>query len=52
MARAVGMNHAAGWPALGSGQIAFTAAVLFGFSTPRVQRFGVGIGNLALAALL
>jgi drug/metabolite transporter (DMT)-like permease len=40
------------WPALRGGLLALTAAVLFGISTPLVQRFGVGIGSLSTAALL
>ena len=40
------------WPALRGGLIALTAAVLFGISTPLVQRFGVGIGSFTTAALL
>jgi drug/metabolite transporter (DMT)-like permease len=39
-------------PALRGGILALTAAVLFGVSTPLVQRFGAGIGSLATAALL
>ena len=34
------------------GLLALTAAVLFGISTPLVQRFGAGIGAFATAALL
>ena len=40
------------WPALRGGLLALTAAVLFGVSTPLVQRFGTGVGSLATAALL
>jgi hypothetical protein len=40
------------WPALRGGLLALTAAVLFGVSTPLVQRLGVGIGSLTTAALL
>ena len=40
------------WPALRGGLIALMAAVLFGVSTPLVQRFGVGIGSFSTAALL
>lgn len=40
------------WPALRGGLIALTAAVLFGVSTPLVQRFGAGIGSFTTAALL
>ena len=46
------MNHASRWPALRGGLIALTAALLFGVSTPLVQRFGVGIGSFTTAALL
>ncbi len=46
------MNQAARWPALRGGLIALTAALLFGVSTPLVQRFGVGIGSFTTAALL
>ena len=40
------------WPALRGGLTALTAALLFGASTPLVQRFGVGIGSFTTAALL
>ena len=40
------------WPALRGGLIALAAAVLFGISTPLVQRFGVGVGSFTTAALL
>lgn len=46
------MKHKDTWPALQGGFIALTAAVLFGVSTPLVQRFGAGIGSLTTAALL
>lgn len=46
------MNQFKSMPALRGGLIALTAAVLFGISTPLVQRFGVGIGSLTTAALL
>ena len=46
------MNHASRWPALRGGLIALTAALLFGVSTPLVQRFGMGIGSFTTAALL
>ena len=46
------MNHASRWPALRGGLIALTAALLFGMSTPLVQRFGVGVGSFTTAALL
>ncbi len=40
------------WPALRGGLIAFLAAVLFGISTPLVQRLGAGVGSFSTAALL
>jgi drug/metabolite transporter (DMT)-like permease len=40
------------WPALRGGLLALGAALLFGISTPLVQRFGVGIGSFTTAALL
>lgn len=46
------MNHASRWPALRGGLTALTAALLFGVSTPLVQRYGVGIGSFTTAALL
>jgi drug/metabolite transporter (DMT)-like permease len=39
-------------PALRGGLIALLAAVLFGISTPLVQRFGAGLGSFTTAALL
>ena len=39
-------------PALRGGLLALAAAVLFGVSTPLVQRLGVDIGSLTTAALL
>ncbi len=39
-------------PALRGGLIALLAAVLFGASTPLVQRFGAGMGSFSTAALL
>jgi len=39
-------------PAVRGGLLALTAAVLFGVSTPLVQRFGFGVGAFATAALL
>ncbi|MCE9661678.1 MAG: DMT family transporter [Burkholderiales bacterium] len=39
-------------PALRGGLTALAAAVLFGISTPLVQRFGAGIGSFTTAALL
>ena len=46
------MYRADAMPALRGGLIALTAAVLFGISTPLVQRFGAGLGSLSTAALL
>ncbi len=40
------------WPALRGGLAALTAALLFGVSTPLVQRFGTGVGSFTTAALL
>lgn len=40
------------WPALRGGALALLAAVLFGVSTPLVQRAGAGLGTLTTAALL
>ena len=39
-------------PALRGGLLALLAAVLFGVSTPLIQRFGEGLGALTTAALL
>jgi drug/metabolite transporter (DMT)-like permease len=39
-------------PALRGGLLALLAAVLFGFSTPLVQKYGLGIGAFTTAALL
>ena len=39
-------------PALGGAALALAAAVLFGISTPLVQRAGVGLGAFSTAALL
>ena len=39
-------------PALRGGLLALMAAVLFGLSTPLVQRFGMGLGPFTTAALL
>ena len=39
-------------PALRGGLLTLLAAVLFGVSTPLVQRFGVGLGAFSTAALL
>lgn len=41
-----------GWPAVRGGTLALAAAVLFGISTPLVQRFGAGVGAFATASLL
>lgn len=46
------MNRTHRWPALRGGLIALVAALLFGVSTPLVQRFGVGVGSFTTAALL
>lgn len=46
------MNRTDALPAFRGGLIALMAAVLFGVSTPLVQRFGVGIGSFSTAALL
>ncbi|VTU21561.1 carboxylate/amino acid/amine transporter [Variovorax sp. PBL-H6] len=43
------LNHL---PALRGGLLALLAAVLFGVSTPLVQRFGTGLGAFTTAALL
>jgi len=39
-------------PALRGGLLAFSAAILFGISTPLVQKFGSGVGAFTTAALL
>ena len=39
-------------PAVRGGLLALAAAVLFGISTPLVQKFGTGVGAFATAALL
>ena len=46
------MNEWPALPALRGGLIALIAAVLFGISTPLVQRFGIGVGSFTTAALL
>lgn len=46
------MLHSSSWPALRGGLLALLAAVLFGISTPLVQRFGAGVGAFTTAALL
>ena len=46
------MNRTHRWPALRGGLIALVAALLFGVSTPLVQRFGIGVGSFTTAALL
>ena len=40
------------WPALRGGLLALFAAVLFGISTPLVQKFGSDVGAFSTAALL
>jgi drug/metabolite transporter (DMT)-like permease len=40
------------WPAARGGLLALTAALLFGISTPLVQKFGSGVGAFVTAALL
>ncbi len=40
------------WPALRGALLALLAAVLFGISTPLVQRYGAGLGPFTTAALL
>jgi drug/metabolite transporter (DMT)-like permease len=40
------------WPALAGGLVALSAAVLFGVSTPLVQRLGAGVGSFCTASLL
>ncbi len=40
------------WPALRGGLMALAAALLFGISTPLVQRLGLGVGSFTTAALL
>ncbi len=40
------------WPALRGGLFALAAALLFGISTPLVQRFGAGVGSFTTAGLL
>ena len=44
--------NAAQWPAIRGGALALLAAVLFGISTPLVQRAGHSIGAFSTAALL
>lgn len=48
------LNHRANrhWPALRGGALALLAALLFGISTPLVQRYGSGLGAFSTAALL
>ena len=46
------MNTRLSTPALRGGLLALLAAVLFGLSTPLVQRFGQGFGAFSTAALL
>lgn len=59
MAEASPSWHSAGmllrsthWPAIRGGALALLAAVLFGISTPLVQRAASGLGALSTAALL
>ena len=52
MNRTPGSHRSQRWPALRGALIALIAAVLFGVSTPLVQRFGVGVGSFTTAALL
>ena len=40
------------WPALRGGLMALAAALLFGISTPLLQRLGSGLGSFTTAALL
>jgi drug/metabolite transporter (DMT)-like permease len=42
----------ASWPALRGGLLALLAALLFGISTPLLQRAGAGVGPFTTAALL
>ena len=46
------MTERSSSPALRGGLLALSAAVLFGISTPLVQRFGAGLGPFTTAALL
>ena len=46
------MIHSDRLPALRGGLLALSAAVLFGASTPFVQRFGLGLGAFTTAAML
>lgn len=46
------LNRIDNLPALRGGLMALLAALLFGVSTPLVQRFGAGIGSFATAGLL
>lgn len=46
------MRRSDALPAMRGGLTSLTAAVLFGVSTPLVQRFGVGVGSFSMAALL
>jgi drug/metabolite transporter (DMT)-like permease len=40
------------WPAVRGSLLALTAAVLFGISTPLLQKLGTGVGAFTTAALL
>ena len=46
------MDRISTLPALRGGLFALLAAVLFGISTPLVQRYGAGLGSFSTAALL
>lgn len=46
------LKPSSSWPAIRGGALALLAAILFGISTPLVQRAGVGLGALSTAALL
>ena len=46
------MSHTPHLPAVRGGLLALSAAVLFGISTPLVQKFGFGVGAFTTAALL
>jgi drug/metabolite transporter (DMT)-like permease len=45
-------RHLHAWPAATGAVLALFAAVLFGVSTPLIQRVGAGLGSLSTAALL
>ena len=52
MTSPLGLPKNGAHPALRGGALALLAAVLFGLSTPLVQRFGQGLGAFSTAALL